>query len=275
MYSYLVLIMLLCIGTAISLISIPLVYQMLVRSGLVRENYRGEKIPVSMGISFIPTLIINSMILIYCNVDLSKKLNIFIFLFATIAMSFAGVIDDILGNRSVTGLIGHFKSFLRGRLTTGGYKAILGGFIGLCVSVALSKSILEIIVGTLVVALSTNFMNLFDLRPGRALKVFFFITVIIFLMASIDQKEIIAIILPVAWSYFYYDISAKSMMGDSGSNVLGMAIGIFFIEFYDIRVQAIWLLFLIITHILTEKYSITDIIEKNKVLKYIDNFGRK
>ena len=274
MYKYLILFALLCIGTAIDLISIPLVRTMLISSGLIRENYRGEKIPVSMGICFVPTILVNAIVLLYCNVNLEKKVDIFIFLFAVVSMSFVGVIDDILGNRKVTGLKGHFKALLRGRLTTGGFKAILGGIVGLVVSTSISDNIIGIIIGTLVVALSANFMNLFDLRPGRAIKVFFVIAIVIFIFTNINQKEIMALMLPAVWTYFYFDLKAKTMMGDSGSNLLGISIGVFIVEFYDIKIQICWLIFMIAIHLFAEKYSITKLIEKNKVLSFLDLLGR-
>ena len=59
------------------------------------------------------------------------------------SMFFAGIIDDTIGNRDVSGLKGHFKSLFKGKLTTGGFKAIFGGFVGLIISVAISKDIID------------------------------------------------------------------------------------------------------------------------------------
>ena len=64
------------------------------------------------------------------------------------------------------------------------------------------------------------------------------------------------------------------MMGDAGSNVLGISIGIFMAFGYSMNVKIGWLVFLVLIHILTEKYSLTKIIEKNKVLNFLDRLGR-
>lgn len=64
------------------------------------------------------------------------------------------------------------------------------------------------------------------------------------------------------------------MMGDTGSNVLGISIGILMALGYTLNVRIAWLIFLILIHILTEKFSLTKIIEKNKVLNFIDRLGR-
>ncbi|MBF1044138.1 MAG: glycosyl transferase [Peptostreptococcus sp.] len=274
MYTYFMTIMLFCIGIAITLLSIPMISKMLENSGMIRENYRGDMIPVGLGLVFIPTLVINSIILIYSNIVPEKIIMIYMLLFASIAMSFVGIIDDSLGNRGVTGLIGHFKALFKGSLTTGAFKALLGGFVGLTLAVTLSKSIPNIIVATLVVALSTNMMNLFDLRPGRAIKAYVILAIIIFLASAKFNREVMMLIVPAVLAYFYFDLRALTMMGDAGSNVLGVSIGVFIVSSFDLPVQLVSLVLLVAIHVLTEKFSLTKIIENNKFLDYVDKLGR-
>ena len=274
MYTYFMTIMLFCIGIAITLLSIPMISKMLENSGMIRENYRGDMIPVGLGLVFIPTLVINSIILIYSNIVPEKIIMIYMLLFASIAMSFVGIIDDSLGNRGVTGLIGHFKALFKGSLTTGAFKALLGGFVGLTLAVTLSKSIPNIIVATLVVALSTNMMNLFDLRPGRAIKAYVILSLIIFLASAKFNREVMMLIVPAVLAYFYFDLRALTMMGDAGSNVLGVSIGVFIVSSFDLPVQLVSLVLLVAIHVLTEKFSLTKIIENNKFLNYVDKLGR-
>ena len=274
MYTYFMTIMLFCIGIAITLLSIPMISKMLENSGMIRENYRGDMIPVGLGLVFIPSLVINSIILIYSNIVPEKIIMIYMLLFASIAMSFVGIIDDSLGNRGVTGLIGHFKALFKGSLTTGAFKALLGGFVGLTLAVTLSKSIPNIIVATLVVALSTNMMNLFDLRPGRAIKAYVILAIIIFLASAKFNREVMMLIVPAVLAYFYFDLRALTMMGDAGSNVLGVSTGVFIVSSFDLPVQLVSLVLLVAIHVLTEKFSLTKIIENNKFLNYVDKLGR-
>ena len=274
MYTYFMTIMLFCVGVAVTLLSIPMISKMLENSGMIRENYRGDMIPVGLGLVFIPTLVINSIILIYSNIVPEKIIMIYMLLFASIAMSFVGIIDDSLGNRGVTGLMGHFKALFKGSLTTGAFKALLGGFVGLTLAVTLSKSIPNIIVATLVVALSTNMMNLFDLRPGRAIKAYVILAIIIFLASAKFNREVMMLIVPAVLAYFYFDLRALTMMGDAGSNVLGVSIGVFIVSSFDLPVQLVSLVLLVAIHVLTEKFSLTKIIENNKFLNYVDKLGR-
>ena len=259
---------------------IPLFKSMLVNGNVIRPNYKNEMIPVGMGIVFLPMIIINSIILGFVtlnniwfvsssnyNLNIVWLLCLALYIFSMMAMFFAGALDDLIGNRNVSGLKGHFKSLFKGELTTGGFKALFGGFVGLVVSVCISSSIVDIIVNTLIIALSTNLMNLFDLRPGRAIKAYLVIMIPIYITLTGYTKVFPLLILPNVLAYFNTDLKARGMMGDTGSNVL-MALG------YGVKVRLAWLVFLILMHLITEKFSLTKIIEKNRVLKFIDNLGR-
>lgn len=253
---------------------IPLFRSLLIESNVLRPNYKKDMIPVSMGIVFLPMLIINAIILAYFTTNFKDMLHIFIFLFGLVSMFFAGILDDIIGNRDVSGLKGHFKSLLNGKLTTGGFKALFGGFIGLVISIAISKNIYDIVINTSIIALSTNLMNLLDLRPGRAIKGYLVISIVLLFTLGEYTRNLLLLIFPNVIAYFNQDLKAKAMMGDTGSNVLGISIGILFVMGYSLKVRLIWLAFLIFIHILTEKYSLTKIIENNKFLNFIDKLGR-
>ena len=253
---------------------IPLFRSLLIESNVLRPNYKKDMIPVSMGIVFLPMLIINAIILAYFTTNFKDMLHIFIFLFGLVSMFFAGILDDIIGNRDVSGLKGHFKSLLNGKLTTGGFKALFGGFIGLVISIAISKNIYDIVINTLIIALSTNLMNLLDLRPGRAIKGYLVISIVLLFTLGEYTRNLLLLIFPNVIAYFNQDLKAKAMMGDTGSNVLGISIGILFVMGYPLKVRLIWLAFLIFIHILTEKYSLTKIIENNKFLNFIEKLGR-
>ena len=266
---------------------IPLFKSMLVNGNVIRPNYKNEMIPVGMGIVFLPMIIINSIILGFVtlnniwfvsssnyNLNIVWLLCLALYIFSMMAMFFAGALDDLIGNRNVSGLKGHFKSLFKGELTTGVFKALFGGFVGLVVSVCISSSIVDIIVNTLIIALSTNLMNLFDLRPGRAIKAYLVIMIPIYITLTGYTKVFPLLILPNVLAYFNTDLKARGMMGDTGSNVLGISIGVLMALGYGIKVRLAWLVFLILMHLITEKFSLTKIIEKNRVLKFIDNLGR-
>ena len=274
MYSYIFKGIIFILGFVGTYLMIPLFKNLLVESNCIRPNYKGEMIPVSMGIVFLPMIIINGIIVAFFTVNFVSSSLLFMFIFGIMSMFFAGIIDDTIGNRDVSGLKGHFKSLFKGKLTTGGFKAVFGGFVGLIISVSISKNITDIIINTLIIALSTNLMNLFDLRPGRAIKVYLVIIIAIFITLTGYIQLLPLLILPNVLAYFNYDLKAKAMMGDTGSNVLGISIGMLMAFGYTLNVRIAWLVFLVLIHLLTEKFSLTKIIEKNKVLNFIDKLGR-
>ena len=232
-----------------------------------------------MGIVFIPMMVINSIITVFVGRYFRMFSNtslvcLFAFIFGLASMFFAGIMDDVIGNRDVSGLKGHFKSLLKGSLTTGGFKALFGGFVGILISLVASNNIWELMINTLIIALSTNLMNLLDLRPGRAIKGYLFTTLVMCLTLTGFIRVLPLLLLPSVLAYFNADLKAKAMMGDAGSNVLGISIGIIMVFGYSFNVRLCWLVFLILIHLLTEKYSLTKIIENNKLLNFIDKLGR-
>lgn len=246
---------------------------MLTQTGAVRKNFQGNDIPVSMGLSF--PVVVMMVFLIYGLLQWYDD-SYHLYILALMAVSFLGFIDDMLGQRDTLGFKGHFGALSRGRLTTGGLKAMGGGLVSLFIAFFVSDGWANIIINTLILALFTNMLNLLDLRPGRAVKGFIFFAVVIILMAegNVDWLLVGPLAGVVLW-YFRYDLTARVMMGDAGSNVLGFALGYLAVTELNFYARAGVLLFLIAMHIFTEKYSLTRIIEKTAFLRYIDNMGRR
>ncbi|WP_129597068.1 glycosyl transferase [Anaerophilus nitritogenes] len=248
----------------------PMCLHLLYEGECIRKNYKGEDIPVSAGIVFIPVVVILTIFSLF----FESILFSFLFLSGTLGMGLAGLMDDLLGNRNVTGLKGHIKMMFKGKLTTGGFKAAFGGLIALTVSMILSKDYTNILINTILIALFTNFINLLDLRPGRAVKGFLLSGVILLIqpMAQIFRMLLLGV-MGASCAYIPYDLKAKTMMGDVGSNILGISLGITCATL-SFKIRIIALIFLIGIHIYTEKYSLTKTIEKVKILKFLDELGR-
>lgn len=255
---------------------LPFIRDMLLTANITGKNYKGEEIPVGIGMTFIPVLIVNGIVINYIfGNDAKIQQLLLIFLVGIMTMAAIGLIDDLIGNRDTLGFKGHIKALFKGKLTTGGLKAIIGGLISLLIGSMFASNIVDILINTLIIALFTNLINLLDLRPGRAIKGFLFISAIFFIIGITKEIRIILIsILAYVLGYLPQDIKAKGMMGDVGSNALGITLGIISIVSYPMTVKYILLVILILVHFIAEKYSITKIIEKNSILKYLDELGR-
>ena len=131
MNSKIIYIIMLLVGMLVTYVVMPFFRNMLIDSNVIRPNYKKDMIPVSMGLVFLPTIVINAIILIYFTKNFNDLVYVFLYIFGLMSMCLVGILDDIIGNRDVSGLKGHFKSLLKGTLTTGGFKALFGGFVGL------------------------------------------------------------------------------------------------------------------------------------------------
>lgn len=253
-------------------------------AGLVKPNYLGEKIPVSGGILFIVMIPVVTLLGMLFKVNSLVTRQTFLFLFVLIAMGFIGFFDDQLGNHSIKGFRGHFrKLFVNRQLTTGAFKALFGLVIALVFSygtadfVKGSWQIQTFILNFLLVALAANCINLFDLRPGRASKIYLFGFILILLFSK-DFESYIGLFLPVLAILIYYlpfDLKGKVMLGDSGANFLGASLGVMMAWMLSDLGKTIAVIILISLHILAEKFSFSEIISEYRILRYLDELGRR
>lgn len=261
------------ISIILSYISLPMITDMLLRSKVVCENFKSVVIPTSMGIMFVFIQVITLGILdIFF--DLNGNFNL-VYLLGFAFIGIIGLLDDLIGEKTIKGLRGHIKALFRGTLTTGGIKAILGFFISLVVSSYISNTFKDLIINSLLIGLFTNFINLFDLRPGRAIKVFIIFSLIFLGFSKFKDKNYIiysffGIIIP----YIRLDLKAMAMMGDVGSNILGFTLGIFAAVNFSFIFRIIILIILLVFHFIAEKVSFSKIIDNNRFLRYIDDLGR-
>ncbi|MGE5381728.1 MAG: hypothetical protein ACM3NT_11770 [Methylocystaceae bacterium] len=242
---------------------------LLQRGGAERNNYRGQLIPVAAGISLPLVLLICYFPYRYFQIDSSA------ILIGIILMAFLGLIDDLLGNRDTMGFRGHIKSLLHGTLTTGGLKMLMGGVVALYTAAFFSAAWYWWLLNGLIIALSTNLLNLLDLRPGRAIKGFFIFLLPVMILAPNIERWLLLPVLGAVTAYFPFDLRARAMMGDSGSNILGFVLGYLAASVPGFGFKIGTLIFLIGINLLAEKVSLSAIIEKVGWLRYIDHLGRE
>ncbi len=246
----------------------PLYKNILIRLGSVQNNYQKKQVPISFG-AYI--FIIETFLIIVFKIE-----NTFYIWITFLIMTFVGLYDDLFGTTTIKGLKGHFTAFFRGQITSGFIKALSGGFIAFFLSIYLAKSWWNIISAFFLILLMINTVNLFDLRPGRALKLFFFLFTLLAITTSFLTKEPLAfILLGILIILFKNDIRAKIMIGDSGANLIGLHLGIWFSSYYPMHIQWIVVFLLVVLHIYTERYSLSELIERNRYLRKIDLWGRK
>ena len=130
---------------------------------------------------------------------------------------------------------------------------------------------MDMLVGGGVVAAAANVANLFDLRPGRALKVVLGCSVPLLAggrgSAAVSVGSSLAI-LPD-------DLAGRSMLGDTGANAAGALVGAALLEQAGLRGRLVALGVLTGLTLASERISFTSVIESTPVLRELDALGRR
>lgn len=259
-------------------VMLPGLSGMIAGSGFVKPNYRGDKIPLGLGIVFLLGSIFSmSLLSIALSEEMRHKSTLFLLTLSIFTC--LGIMDDIWGDGGCRGFSGHFSSLFRGRVTTGCLKAAAGGLAAVYISLAsrpYHEPWLAAPLDALIIALSVNTINLLDLRPGRAGKAFLLVAALI-LVAFPHREEMAfaSLISGILLAYLPADLKARAMMGDSGSNALGAVLGITAVWVFDYKLKLLYLAALLLLHIAAEKKSLTSLIASNSLLDYLDRLGRR
>lgn len=134
--------------------------------------------------------------------------------------------------------------------------------------------LLQALLYGLLIATAANTVNLFDLRPGRAAKVFLLGS---FLLTLTQQRVVLWLL---SWAgaligYLPYDLRARAMMGDTGANALGALLGIVSCLALPPLASLLLLFIFISLQVLSECFSFSRFIESNSLLAWLDQWGRE
>lgn len=184
-----------------------------------------------------------------------------------------GLLDDVAGSGSSKGLRGHLRALRRGEVTTGTMKVVGLGATGLSTAVLLDgrrARIVRTLAGGMLVAGAANLANLFDLRPGRALKVAALVGLPLVATGSASAASIAGAGVAVLPD----DLAGRSMMGDTGANALGAALGAAMVERSGLRGRLAALTVVVGLTLASEKVSFSSVIADTPVLRELDAWGR-
>ena len=247
---------------------------MLLRLGMVHPNFRGERIPVGFGLSI---FFWSAPALAFAAFRGTGGSHAHAFLIVVAGMGILGFLDDWRGDRSATGLRGHFRKLAEGRVTTGLIKAIGGAAVGAAGAWwALRGDWPQALLDGAVIALFANAVNLLDLRPGRAASVFLILALILIALQLISPNPapplLVLVVIPSLAAY-WPDSRARVMLGDTGSNLLGGALGLAIVlEWRSLAARIGVLAALTAFHVFTERVSLSGLIERNPLLKRFDGW---
>jgi UDP-N-acetylmuramyl pentapeptide phosphotransferase/UDP-N-acetylglucosamine-1-phosphate transferase len=247
---------------------------------LERENYRGVVIPTAAGALLAAAVIavdgartLLGVVGVGDAATAPARLGI---LAAVVMFAFLGFLDDLLGDGADRGLRGHLAALLRGRVTTGFIK--LGG--GAAVALVLAATFDgdrpgRVVIDGALIALAANMGNLLDRAPGRTIKCALVAYVPMAMAAGTAAEGVaLAVVIGAATVLLAGDLRERFMLGDTGSNALGAALGTAVVLGTSTLVRTSVAIGLLALTLLSEMVSFSRIIDRVAPLRAFDRLGR-
>jgi UDP-GlcNAc:undecaprenyl-phosphate/decaprenyl-phosphate GlcNAc-1-phosphate transferase len=258
-------------------------------AGLVRENWRGQKVPAALGLAAVaaglvalaPLALLDELADENWLPPASRDVLLY-----GIGVAFLGFVDDVLGGRAAAGTVsepaaprgwrGHGTAAAGGSLTTGVLKAVGALALALLVLSDQGLDTGEYLLAVGVLVLATNVFNLLDLRPGRALKALVLLGAALTL-GTWDSEPLraLGILLGGVLAMAPYDLGERGMLGDTGSNLVGALAGFWLVYSLSTTGQAVALGALLLITIYGEFRSISALVERNPLMRGLDSIGRR
>ena len=191
-----------------------------------------------------------------------------------------GGYDDLRGSGVQRGFRGHMAALAGGEVTTGAVKLAGIGGTSLAAAALLGGtragpgSGADLVVNAGLVAGGANLLNLFDLRPGRAIKVTLAAGTV---LGAASPAGRLAAAPPVgaALAVLPEDLGERAMLGDAGANALGAMLGAAAAAALPRPARAAVLAVVIGLTAASEVVSFTGVIEHTPALRWLDMLGRR
>ncbi len=240
-----------------------------------RTNHRGEPVtllegPASAAAAAAVSLIVPGM---------SARSRAALAVAGAGAALFGGY-DDLRGSGARHGFRGHLGALARGEVTTGAVKIAGIGATGLAAGTLLggisarTGSVTDLVVNAGLAAGGANLLNLFDLRPGRAIKVTLAAGTV---LAVVSPAGTLAAAAPVgaALAMLPEDLGERAMLGDAGANALGAMLGAGAAATLPRKARVAVLAAIVGLTAASEVVSFTRLIERTPPLHWLDMLGRR
>ena len=209
-------------------------------------------------------------------------------LVAAIGFGLLGLVDDLLAAEGSRGFTGHLGALRSGQVTTGGLKLLGGGVLSLYLATRFTFGFdegIQLLVDAGLIALAANLANLLDRAPGRVTKVAVLVGVGVAIAGPTTMVAGMAVdiaVPPVAPAFvvgaavglLVPELREQVMLGDTGANVLGAALGLAAVGALGEQTRIGILVVLIVLNLASEKVSFSLVIAATPGLSHLDRLGR-
>jgi hypothetical protein len=236
-----------------------------------RTNHRGEPVTLLEG----PAAAAGAMAAAVLTPGLAGRDRAALVTAAAGAGAF-GAYDDLAGRGDRRGFRGHLGALAQGEVTTGAVKLGGIGATGLAASGVLGGGPLDVAVNAALIAGGANLLNLFDLRPGRAIKVAALAGGLLVIAGGRGAGTTRAgIPLGAALALVREDLGERAMLGDAGANALGAMLGTAAAAGLPRPGRIAVLAGIVALTAASEKVSFTKVIQRTPPLHWLDMLGRR
>jgi UDP-GlcNAc:undecaprenyl-phosphate/decaprenyl-phosphate GlcNAc-1-phosphate transferase len=251
-----------------------------------RTNHRGEPVSLLEGPAVTAAAAASALIV----PGLDRRLRLALGL-AGAGAGAVGCYDDLAGQGDRHGFRGHLGALARGEVTTGAVKIVGIGAAGFAAALVLDRRdappgavsgqkasvpsrAVDLAVNGALVAGAANLLNLFDLRPGRAIKVGVLASLALGI-AGPQARAAAAAPTGAAIALLPEDLGESSMLGDSGANALGAMFGVAAAASLPrpARIAALGVVAGLTAA--SERVSFTRVIARTPALNWLDMLGRR
>jgi hypothetical protein len=225
-------------------------------TALRRTNFRGRTVSLAAGPLAVLLLLLGAVLVRSAALAVAAGLA-----------GLAGLYDDLRGDATARGLAGHLGALRSGRVTSGLVKVVVVGLAGVVAALVLDGATPRAGADAVLVAGVANLANLFDLRPGRALKVV--LLVVLPLLSALGW-----VVAAVAAALLPFDLRERTMLGDGGANALGAAAGVALAARLPVLAAAAGAVVVVALTLASERVSFSRVIDAVAPLRWADRLGR-
>jgi UDP-GlcNAc:undecaprenyl-phosphate/decaprenyl-phosphate GlcNAc-1-phosphate transferase len=253
-----------------------------------RTNHRGEPVTLLEGPAVSAAAVASALAV--PGLDAGERLALAV---AGLAAGAVGRYDDLAGSGDNRGFRGHLGALAGGEVTTGAIKIIGVGTAGLAAAFLLdhrrgfvaggastpaaagrASRVADVAINAGLVAGAANLLNLFDLRPGRAIKVSLLAGTALAATGP-GARASIAAPAGAAIALLPEDLGERAMLGDAGANALGAMLGVTAAASLTRPARLGALAAVVALTAVSEKVSFTKVIARTPALNWLDMLGRR
>ncbi|MEI7886321.1 MAG: hypothetical protein WCJ04_02920 [Actinomycetes bacterium] len=266
---------------------------MLQRPVFLRTNYRGSSISTAGGLVvvlsvFCLTALLSVLAALNVQIPAGVVTSCELTALAVSGFGLLGLLDDLAQDDGSSGYRGHVQSLFSGNLTAGSLKMIAGPAFALVLVLPLRQnSLLWLLIDAAIISLAANLANLFDRAPGRVTKFSFLCLVALVIACALTPLLAnslrlqafsgllgLCVAVGAACGLLPAELKERVMLGDTGANPLGAAIGLAVVLTQQAPVRLGVLLVFLFLNLLSERVSFSAVIERIALFRYLDRLGR-